>query len=98
VREAEEAAAAAAGRSAPPPPPAAAVVDENARRELRLVIKGDVSGSVEAVAGALEGIGNDRAGVKIVHTGVGNVSESDVQLAETAQGAFWSRICGTGRG
>lgn len=55
-------------------------------KELRLVIKGDVSGSVEAVAGALEDIGNNLARVKIISTGVGDVTESDVQLAQSAQG------------
>ena len=55
-------------------------------KELRLVIKADVSGTIEAVAGSLEGIGNKEAGVKIVHTGVGEVGESDVSLAQAAEG------------
>lgn len=55
-------------------------------KELRLVIKGDVSGSVEAVVGALEGIGNEKARVKIVSTGVGDVMESDVMMAKAAEG------------
>lgn len=55
-------------------------------KELRLVIKGDVSGSVEAVVGALQGIGNKEAIVKIVSTGVGDVSESDVMMAKAAGG------------
>ncbi|KAG6334456.1 hypothetical protein ID866_4634 [Astraeus odoratus] len=54
------------------------------KKELRLVIKGDVSGSVEALVGALEGIGNHLAGVRVVSTGVGDVTESDVMLAKTA--------------
>lgn len=54
--------------------------------ELRIVIKGDVSGSIEAVAGAVEGIGNDKARVKIISTGVGEVSESDILRAKAAQG------------
>ncbi|WRT65515.1 translation initiation factor IF-2 [Kwoniella shivajii] len=54
------------------------------RKMLRLVIKADVSGTVEAVVGSLEHIGNKEAGVKIVHTGVGEVSESDVALAEAS--------------
>lgn len=58
---------------------------------LRLIIKGDVSGSVEAVAGAVEGIGNNLAGVKIVHQGVGNITESDLQLAQSSQGT--SLLC-----
>ncbi|EKD00979.1 translation initiation factor 2, Ifm1p [Trichosporon asahii var. asahii CBS 8904] len=56
------------------------------KKELRLVIKGDVSGTVEAVVGSLQGIGNKEAGVKIVHTGVGDVHESDIALAEAAEG------------
>jgi translation initiation factor IF-2 len=55
-------------------------------KELRLVIKGDVSGSVEAVVGALEGIGNKKARVKVVSTGVGDVMESDVMMAKAAEG------------
>lgn len=55
-------------------------------KELRLIIKGDVSGSVEAVEGALQGIGNKVACVKIVATGVGEVSESDVLRAKASQG------------
>lgn len=57
-------------------------------KELRLIIKGDVSGSVEAVKGAIEGIGNDIARVKVVSTGVGDVAESDVLRAKTAEGTF----------
>jgi hypothetical protein len=56
-------------------------------KELRIVIKGDVSGSVEAVAGAVQGIGNKEAVVKIVCTGVGDVSESDVMMAKASEGA-----------
>ncbi len=55
-------------------------------KELRLVIKADVSGTVEAVVGSLEGIGNKEAGVKIIHTGVGDVQEADVALAEASEG------------
>ena len=55
-------------------------------KQLRLVIKADVSGTVEAVEGALSGIGNKEAGVKIVHTGVGDVNPSDVDFAEAAKG------------
>ncbi|KAK4051423.1 translation initiation factor IF-2 [Microbotryomycetes sp. JL201] len=50
-------------------------------KELLLIIKADVSGTVEAVTGALEGIGNKEAKVKIIHSGVGDVQESDVEMA-----------------
>ncbi|KAI0928636.1 hypothetical protein AcW2_004584 [Taiwanofungus camphoratus] len=55
-------------------------------KQLRLVIKADVSGSVEAVAGALQGIGNNVACVKIVATGVGDVTESDIMRAKAVGG------------
>ncbi|WWD08829.1 translation initiation factor IF-2 [Kwoniella europaea PYCC6329] len=57
---------------------------EEEKKFLRLVIKADVSGTVEAVVGSLEHIGNKEAGVKVVHTGVGEVSESDITLAEAS--------------
>lgn len=60
--------------------------EEEGPKELRLVIKGDVSGSVEALIGALQDIGNKDATVKIVSSGVGNVSESDVMMAKAAEG------------
>jgi translation initiation factor IF-2 len=62
-------------------------------KELRLVIKGDVSGSVEAVSGALEGIGNHQAKVKIVSTGVGEVCESDISLARAIDGETLPNFC-----
>ena len=51
-----------------------------------LVIKGDVKGSVEAIIGALDAIGNDEVSAQILHAGVGGVTESDVTLA-SASGA-----------
>ena len=51
-----------------------------------LVIKGDVKGSVEAIIGALDAIGNDEVSAQILHSGVGGVTESDVTLA-AASGA-----------
>ncbi|GJN91139.1 hypothetical protein Rhopal_004157-T1 [Rhodotorula paludigena] len=50
-------------------------------KELLLVIKADVSGTVEAVVGALEGIGNKEAKVKILSSAVGPVSQGDVEMA-----------------
>lgn len=63
-------------------------VEEQGPKELRLVIKGDVSGSVEAVVDALQCIGNKEACVKVVSSGVGDVTESDVFRAQVAQGAI----------
>ncbi|KAJ2931442.1 hypothetical protein H1R20_g5671, partial [Candolleomyces eurysporus] len=62
----------------------AQVVEESGPKELRIIIKADVSGSAEAVEGALQGIGNKIATSKVISTGVGEVSESDVTLAQTA--------------
>ena len=63
------------------------------KKELRLVIKADVSGTVEAVVGVLEGIGNKEAGVKIIQSGVGEVNESDIALAEVSEGATLRQGC-----
>ena len=61
---------------------------EQGPKELRLVVKGDVSGSVEAVVDALQSIGNKEACVRIVSSGVGDVTESDVLRAQAAQGKY----------
>ena len=51
------------------------------RKELALVIKGDVQGSVEAIMATLDKLGNDEVAARVVHSGVGGVTESDVTLA-----------------
>jgi len=58
------------------------------RKEFPLVIKADVQGSVEAIAGALEKLGNDEVAARIIHSGVGGISESDVTLAESSGAAI----------
>ena len=63
---------------------------EHGPKELRLVVKGDVSGSVEAVVDALQCIGNKEASVKIVSSSVGDITESDVLRAQAAQGKHLS--------
>jgi translation initiation factor IF-2 len=55
------------------------------KKEFPLVIKGDVQGSVEAIAGALAKIGNDEVTARIVHMAVGQVTESDVALANASK-------------
>ncbi|MBI5497290.1 MAG: translation initiation factor IF-2 [Deltaproteobacteria bacterium] len=55
-------------------------------KELKLVVKADVQGSVEAVSAALERLSNNQVKVAIVHSGVGAVTESDVNLS-AASGA-----------
>ena len=54
---------------------------------LPVVIKGDVHGSIEAINGALEALGTDEVQIKILHSGVGGINESDVTLAN-ASGAL----------
>jgi translation initiation factor IF-2 len=54
------------------------------RKEFPLVIKGDVQGSVEAIAGSLEKLGNDEVMARILHTGVGGITESDITLAQAS--------------
>ncbi len=55
-------------------------------KELPLVIKGDVQGSIEAIVGSLEKLSTNEVRVRVLHTGVGGISESDVILA-AASGA-----------
>lgn len=53
-------------------------------KELNLIIKADVQGSVEAIKTSLEKLSNEEVAVKIIHSGVGNISESDVILASAS--------------
>ena len=65
----------------------AEMVESEAAVELPLIIKADVQGSVEAVAESLLQLSYDNVSVKIIHKGVGGVTENDVQLA-SASGAI----------
>jgi translation initiation factor IF-2 len=51
------------------------------RKEMPIVVKGDVQGSLEAIVTALEALGNEEVGARILHGGVGGITESDVTLA-----------------
>src|SRR6188768_1048330 len=51
------------------------------RKEFPLVIKADVQGSVEAIIGALDKLATDEVAARVLHSGVGGISESDVTLA-----------------
>ena len=55
------------------------------RKEFPLVVKGDVQGSVEAIAGALRKVGNDEVEARLVHSGVGGITESDIALASASK-------------
>ena len=54
------------------------------RKELALIVKADVQGSVEAVKASLEKLSNDEVNVKVIHGGVGAINESDVMLAASS--------------
>ena len=56
-------------------------ITEGERKELPIIVKADVQGSVEAVKQSLEKISNDEVRVKVIHGAVGAVSEGDVMLA-----------------
>ncbi|MCH2146259.1 MAG: translation initiation factor IF-2 [Phycisphaerales bacterium] len=57
------------------------------QRELPVIVKGDVQGSIETLRSSIGKIGNDEAVIAIKHSGVGGINESDVNLAE-ASGAI----------
>ena len=54
-------------------------------KNLNLIVKADVQGSVEAVKASLEKLSNDEVRVRVIHGGVGAINESDVMLATTSQ-------------
>ena len=58
-----------------------AMIKEGEIRELDIIIKGDVQGSVEAIKEALENITHPQVKVKVIHSSVGGINESDVMLA-----------------
>lgn len=57
-------------------------------KEFPLVIKADVQGSVEAIVAALEKLGTDEVRARIVHSGAGAITESDISLAEASNAAI----------
>ena len=59
-------------------------IQQGELKELPLIIKGDVQGSVEAVSQSLMGIKSDEVRISIVHAGVGAINESDIMLASAS--------------
>ena len=59
-------------------------MQEGQMKELALIVKADVQGSAEAVKASLEKISNEEVRVRVIHTGVGAINESDILLASTA--------------
>jgi translation initiation factor IF-2 len=54
-------------------------------KEMPIVLKGDVQGSVEAITAALEKLGNDEVMARVIHGGAGGITESDVTLATASK-------------
>jgi len=61
-----------------------AQIKEGELKELDIIVKADVQGSAEAVKTSLEKLTNDEVRVRVIHSGVGAISESDVMLAATS--------------
>jgi len=57
---------------------------EGELKELKLIVKADVQGSVEAVKQSLEKLSNDEVRVKVIHGAVGGINDTDVMLAQTS--------------
>ena len=59
-------------------------IQDGKLKDLKLILKGDVQGSIDALTDSLEKLGNDKVRISIIHKGVGNVNESDVMLASAS--------------
>ena len=62
-------------------------INEGNVKDLNIIVKADVQGSAEAVKASLEKLSNDEVRVRVIHSGVGGINESDVMLA-SASGAI----------
>ena len=61
------------------------IKDAAGKKEFTLLIKGDVQGSIEAINGALKKLGTDEVEARVVHSGAGGITESDVALANASK-------------
>ena len=59
-------------------------IKEGEVKELNLIIKGDVQGSVEALVHSIEKLDTDEIKIKVIHGAVGSITESDVMLASAS--------------
>ena len=59
-------------------------LQEGEMKELNLIVKADVQGSAEALKASLEKLANEEVRVRVIHTGVGAINESDILLASTS--------------
>ena len=73
-------------------------IHEGEMKELNIIIKADVQGSVEAVRQSLEKLSNDEVRVRVIHGGVGAVNESDVMLASAFERDHCRLQCAPGYG
>ena len=64
-------------------------------KELNIILKTDVQGSIEPIRDSLERLSNEQVKVKIIHTGSGSVTESDVMLAVASKGVIIAFNTGT---
>ncbi|RBQ28888.1 translation initiation factor IF-2 [Aliarcobacter vitoriensis] len=64
------------------------LIAEGKIKQLPVIIKADVGGSLEAIKGSLEKIANDEVKVKVVHSAVGGITESDIVLASASEGCI----------
>ncbi len=65
-----------------------ATMGDDNKQVLNVVLKTDVRGSLEAISSSLLGLGNDEVSVNIISSGVGGISETDVQLAQTSRASI----------
>ena len=59
-------------------------IEQGELKDLNIIIKADVQGTAEAVRQALERLSNDKVRVRVIHSGVGTINESDVILASAS--------------
>ncbi|RXK13342.1 translation initiation factor IF-2 [Halarcobacter mediterraneus] len=64
------------------------LIAEGKIKQLPVIIKTDVGGSLEAIKGSLEKIQNEEVKVKVIHSGVGGITESDLILASASEGCI----------
>ncbi len=64
----------------------AATIEAGKVKDLRVVLKGDVQGSVETLRRSLEELGNQEVAVRVLHSAVGGITESDIDLADASDG------------
>src|SRR5205814_8934545 len=58
------------------------------RKEFPLIVKPDVQGSLEAIVGSLEKLGTDEVAARVIHSGVGGITESDITLSHSTGAAI----------